>query len=282
MPRYSFIIPAYNADATLGRTLDSLLAQTQDNWECVVVDDGSTDSTGRVLEDYCKKDSRIRGVQQENAGTAAALNTAAYASTGEFLVQLGADDELLPGFCRDTDRLIVQKPDFDIYAANAWQFFPNGDKEYFNKGARFEEQTSITFEDQVSKSLIYCTAAVRRELFLNLEGFRAHIYNEDYDFWLRALAAGARHIYQPKMLSLYHSAPNQKTADALKVRESDWDILDDLATGELLSEDQVLRVRARQNELQDNIALRKKLYRIMGVRMTEALISRIRSLRGKN
>jgi len=278
-PRFSILIPAYNAEATLARTLDSLIAQTYDDWECVVIDDGSTDGTAAILERYVQIDSRFRGTSQENGGTASALNAAAKLAQGQFFVQLGADDELLPEYCEATLKLIEQNPEYDIYAANAWQVFPDGQKQFFNRGMLFESEVSINLDALIQKSLIYCTAATRREIFTTLGGFRTEIYNEDYDFWLRALASGARHIYQPLALSLYHATPNQKTSDALKVRESDCEILSDLAASESLSENQLELLHAKLAELQQNIALRKKLYRIMGSRLTEAIIAKTRPMR---
>ena len=64
----SIVIPAYNAAATVGRCLDSLLAQTYRDFELIVVDDGSTDSTAQIISAYAERDSRIRLIRQENAG----------------------------------------------------------------------------------------------------------------------------------------------------------------------------------------------------------------------
>jgi glycosyltransferase involved in cell wall biosynthesis len=68
----SVVIPAYNAEGTLGATLDSLLAQTSREWEAVVVDDGSRDATAKVAEESAARDERIRLIRQKNGGEAAA------------------------------------------------------------------------------------------------------------------------------------------------------------------------------------------------------------------
>ena len=279
IPRFSILIPAYNAAHTLARALDSLQSQTFGNWECVIVDDGSTDETLSVMEEFSRNDTRITMLRQENAGTAAALNTAARASKGEFLVQLGADDELLPAYCEQTNKLIQDKPDFDIYAANAWQISLSGRKHPFNKGPLFSEITSLPLEDVVLKPCIHGTAAFRREWYFNLGGWRTEIYSEDYDFWLRALAAGARHVYQPLFLSIYHATPNQKTANPLLARESDLGLLHDLAEHPSLSKSQRVLIMNRCVELERTISLRKKLYRIFGKRFTEGSISILRNVR---
>ena len=76
----SIVIPAYNAAATVGRCLDSLLAQTYRDFELIVVDDGSTDSTAQIISAYAERDSRIRLIRQENAGVSAARNVGLDAS----------------------------------------------------------------------------------------------------------------------------------------------------------------------------------------------------------
>ena len=71
-PKISVIIPAYNIEGYLGRTLDSVLAQTYKNLEILIINDGSTDNTAKVIEDYTEKDSRIRGINKENGGVTSA------------------------------------------------------------------------------------------------------------------------------------------------------------------------------------------------------------------
>jgi glycosyltransferase involved in cell wall biosynthesis len=73
-PDVSVIVPAFNAEATLGATLDALQAQTFGGWEAVVVDDGSTDATAALAGERARADSRIRLVRQENGGVSAARN----------------------------------------------------------------------------------------------------------------------------------------------------------------------------------------------------------------
>src|SRR5437660_1682693 len=91
--RCSVIIPAYNVERYVAEALDSAIGQTYPNVEVVVVDDGSTDGTRRVLESYT---DRAVILNQPNRGAAAARNTALAASTGGFLAFLDADDRWAP------------------------------------------------------------------------------------------------------------------------------------------------------------------------------------------
>jgi len=272
-PRFSILIPAYNAEDTLPRALDSLLAQTCVDWECIVVDDGSTDDTAEILKQYHEQDRRTRSIYQANSGTAAALDRAAQESRGQALVQFGADDELMPDYCADTARLMDQQPEFDIYAANAWQMLPNGKKRLFNGGERFQHETSLSLEDIIRKPLIYGTAALRRGVYEKVGGFSSANLHEDYDFWLKALMLGARHIFQPMVLSIYHLSKNQKTSDSLRNRIADLDLISALAANGQLSEPELLAVAERQVDLKRNIAIRKRMYRFFGKTLSEKLIA---------
>ena len=73
-PLISVIIPAYNAEQFLDETLESVLSQTYENWECIIVNDGSTDNTEEIAKKWCEKDSRFRLTNKENGGLSSARN----------------------------------------------------------------------------------------------------------------------------------------------------------------------------------------------------------------
>jgi glycosyltransferase involved in cell wall biosynthesis len=92
----SVIIPAFNAAEYIGQTLDSVFAQTYPKIEVIVVDDGSSDATSAVTKEFAARDARIQLVQQSNAGTGAARNTAIRKARGEYIAPLDADDFWFP------------------------------------------------------------------------------------------------------------------------------------------------------------------------------------------
>src|SRR5215831_15925290 len=93
-PLVSVIVPAYNYGSLIGETLDSLRNQTYNNWECWVIDDGSTDNTSEVVRVYCKSDPRIKYLPQMNSGPSVARNNGIRHSRGSYLQFLDADDLL--------------------------------------------------------------------------------------------------------------------------------------------------------------------------------------------
>ncbi|GBU25166.1 glucosyltransferase [Fibrobacteria bacterium R8-3-H12] len=94
----SVIIPIYNAEIYLKETLDSVLNQTFTNWEAILVNDGSTDNTEKIIAEYAKKDLRFVAVHKQNGGTLLARKTGLENSKGEFIANLDHDDTYHPQF----------------------------------------------------------------------------------------------------------------------------------------------------------------------------------------
>ena len=94
----SIIIPVYNVEAYLQETLDSVLAQTYPNWETLLVDDGATDQSGKICDDFSAKDERFTVFHLKNKGAAAARNFALDRISGDYVVFIDADDFVKPDF----------------------------------------------------------------------------------------------------------------------------------------------------------------------------------------
>lgn len=95
-PLFSIIVPAFNVAPYLRACLDSVLAQRYRDWECIVVDDESTDGGGEILDEYAAKDGRIKVIHQKNAGEGGARNAGLAAAKGEWVFFLDGDDLMLP------------------------------------------------------------------------------------------------------------------------------------------------------------------------------------------
>ena len=94
----SVIVPVYNAEAYLPRCLDCLANQSYNNLEIILVDDGSTDSSGRICDEYVARDSRAKVIHKTNQGAWAARNTGQAASKGEYMLFPDADDYFHPDY----------------------------------------------------------------------------------------------------------------------------------------------------------------------------------------
>lgn len=115
-PLVSVIVPAFNAEAFVGRTLASLRAQTFRDFEVVVVDDGSTDGTAAIVETVARADPRFRLIRQPNAGVAAARNRALAEARGRYLANLDADDLWRPQFLERTVEALERAGEGAVFA----------------------------------------------------------------------------------------------------------------------------------------------------------------------
>ena len=127
-PKVSFIIPAYNIEEYIGKCLDSILAQTWQDFEIIIVDDGSTDATPRVVDEYARRESRIKVLHKDNAGVSAARNDGIKMASGEYILFWDGDDFAEKETCEELLNLMEeQKVDTVVYGYNT-----------YNDGAVFE------------------------------------------------------------------------------------------------------------------------------------------------
>lgn len=123
-PRFSVIVPLYNKALYVKKALESIYAQTYKDFECIVVDDGSTDGSLDVVRSSDTGDCKLEIVSQANAGVAAARNKGVDASKGEYVCFLDADDWWEPTFLEEMDKLIHDYPEAGLYATNYIYYKP--------------------------------------------------------------------------------------------------------------------------------------------------------------
>jgi glycosyltransferase involved in cell wall biosynthesis len=226
--RFSIVVPAYQAAGTLADTLHAIANQKYENWECVVVDDGSTDETFSIASAYGALDPRIRVLHKDNGGTASAYNTGVGSASGEFVVLCSADDVLLPEHLQRMATFIDTEVGYDIYTSNGYLWRPGSSREPIYEEGRSAIVHSLDLADVIRVCFYGVGAAYRREWFEKLGGYRLGIFGEDYDFWLRAMALGARHRYLPEALSLFRVSPTQKSAQLETAWRSDIKLVSEL------------------------------------------------------
>ena len=210
MPTIGVVIPTYNHGHILGEAIESVLSQTRRPDEIVIVDDGSTDGTKKLVRGFGR---RIRYIYQNNRGLSAARNTGIWASTADWVCFLDADDlweqdklNLQVNLIRTVDagvgcvytRYLTQAPSF-----RALSPIPP------NKGA-------LTLPHLLRRNWIgVLTAAARRDLLLNLGGFDEDLYAaEDWDLWLRMAAVDVQFAYLPQPLAIYRISEGSMHSDA--------------------------------------------------------------------
>jgi glycosyltransferase involved in cell wall biosynthesis len=123
-PLVSVMMPAYNAEKYIAEAIESVIAQSYSNWELLVINDGSKDRTGEIAAQFT--DPRIRLIHQENAGEAAARNTALAHMRGEYVAFLDADDAYLPDHLQLTVGYLLEHPSRDGVYTDGYHIDPQG------------------------------------------------------------------------------------------------------------------------------------------------------------
>lgn len=113
-PMISVIVPVYNAERYIGECIESILSQTFSDIECLLIDDGSKDSSGTICDEYALKDKRVKVIHQENGGEMAARAKGVRLSSGKYLYFVDADDKIIPDTL--TSMLSYMEEDVDIVA----------------------------------------------------------------------------------------------------------------------------------------------------------------------
>lgn len=113
-PLISVIVPCYNYAHYLSATLNSILEQTISDWECIIIDDGSTDNTKEIAENYCSNDNRFIYSYQNNQGLSSARNKGINRAKGKYIQFLDADDMIAPEKMKEQLSCFESKPDLDI------------------------------------------------------------------------------------------------------------------------------------------------------------------------
>ncbi len=215
MPRelvpVSVVIPAYNAEATIGRALNSIAGQTQLPAEIIVVDDGSADATAetaRALQPEFEP-ARLVVVTQPNAGAGAARNRAIAEATQPYLAFLDADDEWLPEkLARSMD--VMRDDDFVLVAHDYLDHTPSGDV-HVDCRRRFEDGRDPYLSLYLKGYIPSISVVTRRDAVLACGGFDETLRNaQDFDLWLKLLAdPESRFTLFGEALARYrHDAPN--------------------------------------------------------------------------
>ena len=259
-------MPAYNAASTIAETIESALAQTYQDWELAIVDDGSRDDTADVALAAAAGDPRIRVLRQSNMGCGPARGVAVGLTTGTYVCRLDADDLYLPHYLESMSCFIDEHPGFDIYSCNGERFYPDGHRELarpVEEGANGPRSWAL--DDMLRDNMIFSMAVFTRDIFDRIGGFRLGVDVEDYDFWLRAMMAGAKHIYNPAVLSLYRVGPQQMTASTVSLMTHQIAVLQEAA-------DALTRTSARRTIA---LATIRRLRGDIGVRRRAALDERL-------
>ena len=261
-PRFSFLMPAYNAGAVIGHAIESVCAQTFEDWELVITNDGSLDDTAEVVQRYQQRPEargRIKLVTQENAGCGAARDTSAQHATGEYFVRFDADDELMPNYLERMNAAILSYPGHDIYCCNGINRLPDGSTSAARKGSRYDHAQEFTMEDLFEYVHIFTIALYSARIYHKVGHINPDVYCEDVCFWFDCFLEGATCQFIPEALAYYTVSDSQMTADFDRVAHSCIGIYTALIeSGRLTERQQAKAVEAIERTRNDLVIYRRR------------------------
>lgn len=198
----SIIVPVYNTEKYLDQCIQSVLAQTYTNWELLLVDDGSTDSSGAICDKYAKQDPRLRVFHKENGGVSSARNLGLDNAKGEWITFVDADDCIERNMLKEMlSQALSDNADY-VYCD---LLFDYGKYQNYHKAANFAKEHVIMLKNFIRSTWsIICAALVKVEIYQThkLRFSQDYTYCEDFLFAVKAMFYAHKVAYIPK--AYYH------------------------------------------------------------------------------
>jgi glycosyltransferase involved in cell wall biosynthesis len=222
-PTFSVVIPAYNATPTIGSAIGSVLAQTRGDFELIVADDGSTDGTPDAVESIGAEDGRVRLIRQQNQGASVARNAGIGLARGEFVSFLDSDDLWMPGYLAGVSAALEADQGAGFAYTDAWVLH-DGTKRICRQTElerRPAPPPDASLEEVMAKLtennfVMMSSATIRRRIIEEVGTFDTSLRSaEDYDLWLRIVAAGYRPVQAPGRLLIQRDRFGSQSKDEL-------------------------------------------------------------------
>ena len=217
--RFSVIIPLYNKAPYIKKALESVINQSYNDFELVVVDDGSTDGSCQIAEETLKGvhvDYHL--IKQHNAGVSTARNNGVKASHGDFICFLDADDWWAPTFLEKMNSFINDYPDAGIYGTNYYYVKNGRQRVCVTTAERGYINYCKVYADRLAMPLTSISVAIKRDVFCAVGGFNPKLkLGEDFDLWIRiSLCHKVAFLNEPLAYYFQDSAPQWRGTGRLQ------------------------------------------------------------------
>jgi glycosyltransferase involved in cell wall biosynthesis len=209
----SVILPVFNADSTLHRALDDLIAQIDVDFEIIAVDDGSSDESWSIIDEYAKRDARVRAVRRGHGGIVAALKAGIETARGEIIARMDADDACPAHRLKTQLALLMQRPEIGLASCRVGPLdkksFAGGWAHYIQWQNALTEPEDIARDIWAECPLAHPTWMMRREVYEKAGGYREMGWPEDYDLILSLHRSGVRFAKVPEILLGWRDSPKR-------------------------------------------------------------------------
>lgn len=217
--KVSIIIPVYNAEKFIGKTIESVLNQTYKNWEMLIFNDKSKDNSLKIIKKYSEKDERIKVVDsKENVGVVAARNKLIEIATGEFIAFLDADDYWKQNKLEKQIKF-MRKNNASI-SCTEYTRVTEDEKEIND----IIIKEIITYEDMLKNNYLGCLTVVYNANKLGKRYFKERKKNEDYVLWLEIVKETKIIFGLKENLAFYRVLNNSRSSNKIKVAKDRWEV----------------------------------------------------------
>lgn len=219
-PLVSVIMPAYNAAPFIEEAISSVMSQTVEDWELIVIDDGSSDSTREIVAKFVEADERIHLlINKNNMGVAKTRNRGLDTCSGVYVALLDSDDYWKPHML---ERMIAcaRETDADIIYCSYELVDENG----LQVCNDFIVPSATTFKESIVRSVITCSTVLLTSKLAKNNRFPTNMYHEDIALWFQILKEGGTARGVPEVLAAYRQRANSRSAGKLKSARRRWTI----------------------------------------------------------
>jgi len=215
------VVPCYNYEKYVRDTIESVKALDYENFDCIIVNDGSTDSSAQIIEQTIKGDDRFQLINKDNGGVASARNLGAYRASGEYVAFLDADDVIYPGFIQDLLPPLRQDRSAAISYGGLGIITPDGKR---TRGAGDWPGPYSAEKQFAKKNRIPSCCLFRRDIFLRTGGIRQRFApTEDAELWTRFPLLGYKGIQATTEAVYDYRLHNESASMAVRGgKEPDW------------------------------------------------------------
>ncbi|MCB1196045.1 glycosyltransferase [bacterium] len=230
MPKVSVIMPSYNCAHYLPNAIQSVLNQTFEDYEIVVIDDGSTDSTKDLMQAYVEKyPQKIRYIYQKNKGLSGARNTGIENACGEYIALLDADDLWLPERLKAQIDFLKKHPEYSFVFSDVYAMDENGKRGKTMMRLKKPVSGDIFYELLLENFISVPTTLIKKDCFKNAGFYSSDMkLCEDHHFSLR-LANYYKGGYIDQPLACYMIRSNSLSSSLLNMRIWDMKVVDEMA-----------------------------------------------------
>jgi len=214
-PKVSVILPFFNSELTLNRAVISIQKQDFEDYECILVDNNSTDQSREVAEEWTRKDGRFRLICESRQGVMFASNRGAEMSRGKYLARMDSDDRAYPLRLGKQVEFLDQNPEIGAVAGKVRHV---GERQHTEGFRRFVEwSNSLVNPDEISlrrfieAPVVNPTAMWRREAMEKHGMYLSGDFPEDYEMWLRWLDQGVKIAKLPEVVLDWHDSRGRLT-----------------------------------------------------------------------